>query len=416
MAVTGALIRNYGLATIATALVSGSHFLLQIAVLQRLGPAEFGLTAFVMTMIQFGSGLCNAVVAAPYTLVVADGSDETAVAASFYVMNIVNALGIGLLSTVLVVAIGDQSLSVAVPFGLAAAFYGIRWFGRTRAYTQRKPTSAAQSDLIYALTVVAGVTIMWLAGTSLLGVASTFVAASVASLFPFGLEFLRRHRAAHALQAFRSFGPVWREHARWALVGLVTTEATANSHAYIVTTISGPAGFAPLATAMLFMRPVGVCMVSLTQLERPAFAKAFAQGQLREVAGINRRFTAVLVAITLATMLLAVVLFQVAPSLIFKPGLVPSDVIAATAIWSAIMLVLCIQTPRNVLLQAAGRFYPLAKASIHSCGVTILAVLLLVYAYGPVYSALGVLAGQLVMTIDIFLQSRRLLAGRAAAT
>ena len=49
---------------------------------------------------------------------------------------------------------------------------------------------------------------------------------------------------------------------------MLTTEATANAHVYIVTLIYGPLGFAPIAATALFIRPVGVAMNTLTDYER----------------------------------------------------------------------------------------------------------------------------------------------------
>lgn len=412
---TRAVFRNYGLATVATASVSGAHFLLQLSVLHQLGAAAFGLVAFVMVLIQFGTGLCNALVAAPFTVAAAQDELATAGVSGFYFANMANALGIALLTCIAVLAFSDAGLAVACGFGFASGLSAIRWFGRTVAYTQGRTVLAALSDGIYSLLLLGSLAALFLFASSLFAVVVAFIFASLAATLPFGLDFFKDHLRLEFRSSVRAYGPVWRSQAKWALAGLVTTEATANSHSYIVTAVAGPAGFAPLAAAALFMRPVGVCLVSLTQLERPALARAMSAGHMDAILPIVRRFTLVLVAIALATALLAAGIMHFAPSLVFKPGLDPHDVMIATAIWSAIMLVLCIQTPLSVVLQAGGQFRELAFASIRACGVTICMVLLLLFAFGSVYSALGVLAGQLVMTADIILRLRPVLKPTAAA-
>ncbi|KAK0339369.1 hypothetical protein LTR94_034809, partial [Friedmanniomyces endolithicus] len=79
--------------------------------------------------------------------------------------------------------------------------------------------------------------------------------ASAASLMPFGAGFARVQFVLPRWDAWRGYLTIWRDHARWALFGVATTEATANAHAYCVTALMGPDAFAPIAAGALAIRP-----------------------------------------------------------------------------------------------------------------------------------------------------------------
>lgn len=401
------LLANYGLATFATAAVSGSHLLVQLGVLHSLGSAEFGLVAFMLTLMQFGAGLCNAVVAGPFTVMLHQGSSGEGSVDSFFAINTLLALANAALAIFVSLTVGSATWPVALLFGLTSALFTIRWFGRTQAYVTHRPIKAAMSDVIYSVVLLAGLAIGWFSGFSLLFAAAIFAVAGIVGTAPFGTLFMLGHLIPDWRSAFSAYRSIWRTQSRWAVLGLVTTEATSNAHSYMVTSIAGPAAFAPIAAAMLFLRPIGVCMVSLTQLERPAMARALANGDRRSALRYAARFMTVLLLMWLATLVAVAGILHFFPGLAFKPGLDANLVVVAFALWAAVCFVQCVQTPLNVFLQAEGRFRELANASIRSSVVTLAAVPLLLATIGPVYSTLGVLVGQIIMTLGIVMYVRR---------
>lgn len=400
------LISNYGLATFATAAVSASHLLLQLAVLHGLGSAEFGLIAFMLTLMQFGSGLCNSLVAAPYTVLVSDGSELAPETGFFFTVNAALSLLNGALAAATALWVGNSSLLTAFCFGLASALFTTRWFGRTDAYATHRPVKAAASDIAYSIALLLALGIAWFFGLSLLYASMVFVVAGIVGMIPFGMVFLTRHAGVGWRSTLASYGPVWRDQSRWAVAGLVTTEATSNAHSYLVTLIAGPAAFAPVAAAMLFLRPIGVCTASLTQIERPAMARAFAANNRKLAFDCAKRFTAVLMLIWVLTIVATVMILHFFPGIAFKPGLEVKLVVVAFAVWAIICLVTSAQTPLNVFLQAEGRFRELAHASMRACLVTVGGVVALLLLVGPVYATLGVLVGQIVMTYGIITSVR----------
>ncbi|QYA03907.1 hypothetical protein [Rhizobium sp. B21/90] len=395
------LIGNYGLATFATAAVSASHLLLQLAVLHSLGSAEFGLIAFMLTLMQFGSGLCNSLVAAPYTVLVSSSSEHRAATDFFFTVNGVLAVVNGALAATMSLWIGNSSLVTAFCFGLSSALFTVRWFGRTDAYATQNAVMAAASDIAYSVALLLALGVAWLLGMSLLHASIVFVVAGIAGMVPLGVSFVGKHANNQWRSTVASYKPIWRDQTRWAVAGLVTTEATSNAHSYLVTLIAGPAAFAPVAAAMLFLRPIGVCTASLTQIERPAMARAFAANNRKLALACAKRFTAVLILVWVLTIAATLAVLHFFPGIAFKPGLEVRLVEVAFVIWAVICLVTSAQTPLNVLLQAEGRFRALAHASIKACLVTVVGVVVLLLTIGPVYATLGVLLGQIVMTYGI---------------
>lgn len=400
------LLGNYGLATFATAAVSASHLLIQLAILHSLGSGEFGLVAFMLTLMQFGSGMCNSVVAAPYTVLVSQGTTDSVSTDSFFSVNAALALCNSVVAAAASLWIGSASWPVALCFAAASGLFTIRWFGRTDAYATHRPIKAAASDVIYSATLLIGLALAWFNGVTLLLAAMIFAAAGMAGMAPFGVSFLLKHLRIDWRASITAYKPIWRDQSRWAVVGLVTTEATNNAHSYLVASIAGPAAFAPIAAAMLFLRPIGVCMVSLTQIERPAMARAFSAGNRASAFKFAMRFMAVLFLIWVLTIAAIAIVLNYFPGLAFKPGLDANLVLVAFAVWTVICLVQCGQTPLNVFLQAEGRFRELADASMKACVVTVAAVLALLVMIGPVYATLGVLMGQIIMTCGIVMSVR----------
>jgi len=402
----GSLFGRFGLASLSSAIVSVSHLLIQLFSIHHLETAAIGTLAFLLVIIQFGYGLSNALVSTPYTIVVNQGDDVDARSVDFFFpVNLMLAASQGLICAA--IAWATASPSAALLFGLAGMLSLIRWFGRSNAYAHHTPARAARSDLAYAGTILAGLLIAMRTGADMSAIGGMLVAASLIGLLPFGLAYLRRHFAIAPGRALSAYRPVWKEQSAWTLVGVLSTEATSNSHSYIVTLLAGPTAFAPIAVGMLFFRPVNVCITALTQLERPRLTRAVARGDHGAAIRSERVFMAALVLLWLATCAVAAIALYAFPGLILKPTLDHRLVMIAVGLCALLSLVQCVQTPMSVMTQARKAFRPLAAQSMRSCGVGLIAVTLIVLGTAPVFSIGGVVLSQLVMTFGIWRLDRR---------
>jgi len=402
----GSLFGRFGLASLSSAIVSVSHLLIQLFSIHHLETAAIGTLAFLLVIIQFGYGLSNALVSTPYTIVVNQGDDADARSFDFFFpVNLMLAASQGLICAA--IAWATASPSAALLFGLAGMLSLIRWFGRSNAYAHHTPARAARSDLAYAGTILAGLLIAMRTGADMSAIGGMLVAASLVGLLPFGLAYLGRHFAMAPGRALGAYRPVWKEQSAWTLVGVLSTEATSNSHSYIVTLLAGPTAFAPIAVGMLFFRPVNVCITALTQLERPRLTRAVARGDHGAAIRSERVFMAALVLLWLATCAVAAIALYAFPGLILKPTLDHRLVMIAVGLCALLSLVQCVQTPMSVMTQARKAFRPLAAQSMRSCGVGLIAVTLIVLGTAPVFSIGGVVLSQLVMTFGIWRLDRR---------
>ena len=74
--------------------------------------------------------------------------------------------------------------------------------------------------------------------------------------------------------------------------------------------------------------------------------------------------------------------------------------------FAAITAARTMRTPESVLMQAAGQFRALARASLTASIVSLGVTLLLLLIAGPIYSLAGILAGELVVTARVLILSR----------
>jgi uncharacterized membrane protein len=264
------------------------------------------------------------------------------------------------------------------------------------------------SDLLYSALLAAGIVLIALRGATAteLPYAILLVSAAV-SLLPFGRQYLISQFCRIYPRELFHYADVWRRHSRWSLSGVVTTEATVNAHAYIVTYVSGPLAFAPIAASALIIRPVNVVLSALTEFERPQMARQISAGQIEAATKSSGAFLLILIAVWIVTAIAGVVLIYSWPELIFPSSYSYSYLTTGAVLWMAVMGMRLLRTPESVLLQSAGMFRPLAHASFVSSGVSVVGVAALLWMYGPLWSIGGVLLGETVFAAWTLYQGRR---------
>jgi O-antigen/teichoic acid export membrane protein len=284
----------------------------------------------------------------------------------------------------------------------------LRWFARCWAYGATQTVRVLSSDLAYSGLVIAGLLLILAAHVlTISGAALVLLFAAAASLAMFGPTYFRPQWSALWHGQLKPFVRVWRELSGWAVLGVASSEATVNAHAYLVTFLSGPHAFAVLAVGALLMRPVSLVLTALPDMERPLMSRALGSGQPGRAFRIVKEFRTAAGAIWLATILAAAALLTWFPHLILKHDYPFAEVAAVVAISAAIMAVRCLRTPESVLLQAAGEFKPLAKVGMAASAVSLVATFLLLLAFGPVAALFGILIGEGVATQRTFAMAGR---------
>lgn len=401
-----AMLQRYALAVFAPSSVSAAHFVVQVMMLATLTPAEFGAFAFLLIVVQFGSGISNALVATPYIVEVSSHAQPRRdMQSMFFAANAVFIIGFAIIVYLVGSLVGDGLWTHL--FALYAIFAMLRWFGRAHNYAMLRPAASGISDIVYAvtlLTIVAG--LAWTGKLGLDSVALAFIAATLVGCLCLGSEFLVRQFSLRGLVQLPTYGQIWKGQSRWTLLGVASTEATGNVHSYLVTLLAGPAAFAPIGAAALFVRPVLLSVTSLMQLEIPILGRALANGDITKADATRRRFLQALLAIWVATAVLAYAVITYVPSLIIKPDYALGEVEIAVLLLLVTSLFQVWQGPNSALLQAAKSFKDLSRVSVIACLFSIAGALAALVWLPPVYSLAGIAVGQLVMAVLLARLSR----------
>jgi len=371
---TGGLARTalrYALSSLGPVAVSAAHFAASLMFLRALPPAQFGLLSFLLVVVPFCLSASGALLGAPVSTALRRGAviGQSELATYLKTNLLVAALAASIVFSLLMLSHADRGLSLLLAF--YAGIMTLRWFARCLTYATDGPARPIAFAALCALAV-------------------------------FGLSYLGKQVWPGRAGSLWRYGAIWRDLTRWSLLGVVLTEMTANAHAYLVTFISGPQAFAVLAVGSLLMRPASLVLSALPDLERPAMARRLAAGDPAGALRSVKEFRTATGAIWLLTVLLAGALLMWFPQLILKKGYDETQIVVVVAISAAIVAVRTLRMPESVFLQAAGEFRALAGASMWSSLTSIAATLGLLLLAGPVFSLIGILAGDLVMTARIF--------------
>lgn len=400
---------RYALAGIGPVGSAGAQFLLSVIMLRVLSTRDFGSFSFLLVATVLSWGVWSALLCAPLPVLLAraDGAGRDTLRDCTFAANLAGALLFGLVFLALARTLGVPPLAAAL-FALYGAASLIRWFARAYAYAIGRQLRTTASDIVYSVSLIAGVGgVAWLHVAPLELSYAALAASAVLGLIPFGGDFLRRQFVQVRPSAIRHYPAIWREHSGWSLLGILTTEATANAHAYLVTAFTGPAAFAPIAASALMIRPIGVAQNALSEFERAQMARDLGRGDVAAAVASVRTFRIVLIVAWSVTGVLICALLVWAPRLIF-PARYPLDFLVAGAVlWLLVAGARLVRAPESVLLQAAGEFRPLAMASVSSAGISIAAVAILLATVGPLWSIGGILLGEAMFAAVTWTQAHR---------
>lgn len=379
--------------------VAGSQFVLSILLLHAVNAHEFGAFSFVLVVSQLLLGVSGALLGAPFAVfAVRQGELLRHNEAGFFVMNgLISVVGGMLVGLTTMALVGDWR--AAVLFGGHSVAMLFRWFGRAVAILDGRRRVAIWSDVALGTTLLALTALFYGAGQlTLVNACMALCVAAIVGVLPLGLAFLRRHFWRPDARSLHPYAQALREHGFWATIGVVTSEATANAHAYAVTTLAGAAALAPIAAGSLLIRPVSMATNAITEFERPTVARELHAGRMNLVLSSMAWFLGALLAVWGMCLLGGVALLLVAPDLVFPGAWDMAMPYLTAALWLAIAFARIIRAPSSVLLQAVGEFRMLAWGSIWSGLLTCVSVVALTLLLPAAWSLCGVLAGELLLS------------------
>lgn len=389
--------------TLGPTSIAGSQFLLTFQLLHTLDAASFGSFSFLMVTAQFVLGIWGALFCAPLPAIRTKfvGTELDGSLRALFTTNLAGALIAGAVfffaSTNL-----SLTLSQAALFGLFVTLNLLRALGRANAYAEGQNFRTTFSDLTYGVILCVAIGVVFLhPADSLTIVCFAMVVGSFVGILSFGPAYLARQFAQLALGHMRGYKPLWQEYSRWSVVGVITTEATANAHAYIVTFVFGPAGFAAVAASSLFIRPITVVMNAVADFERPRIARQISAGSREGVVSSVWLFRLALWFAWLGSAAVAAGLLYYIPTKIFPGNYAITDIIIGAVVWLLIAAIRILRLPESIVMQAGGEFKKLAGSSVYSCGCSIAGVAALVFFAGPIWSMVGIALGELVFALSV---------------
>lgn len=402
-------LRRYAVAFLGPVSSAAAHFLLSLVALRLLDTGAFGHFSFLLIFSQFAIGIWSALFCAPLPILLAekDGMLRERRIGTMFSASLVALLPLFLLFLLMAKA-SAFPLPAAFFFALFAALSLQRWFARAYSYAIGRPGDVLLSDLLYSAILIAGLGVAVLVRHHAEEIVTGMMAlaAALAGLV-FGRPYFRWQFAGHMRERVVEYPAIWKDHSGWSLVGVLTTEATINAQAYIVTLVAGPRPFALLVASALLTRPVTVVMGALGEYERAQMATRIGA---RDAAGLRhsvRFFRTVMILIWCATGVAMAGIFLFRPWLIFPEHYPLPALVTGAALWMAVMFVRAIRAPESAMMQGAGQFRPLARASCWSAVGSVVSVLVFLLWLGPLWSILGILVGELMFGASLWPAARR---------
>jgi len=398
---------SYGIAFLGPAATAGSQFLLSLVLLRVMSPDLFGHFSFLLVLSLFSLGIWSALFSAALPVIVADhdAARREPRLATLFAANLLSMVVVVPLFAAIAWGLG-LPLDTGLPFSLFAALSLLRLFARAHAYAVGQPLRVMASDLCYGLVTIAGLPLLLFADVQPGPTAATILAVSaLLAVLMFGGGYLRRQFARFPEGLVQRYLEIWRTHSGWSLIGVLTTEATSNAHAYVVTLFAGPAAFAVLAASSLLTRPVNVVLIALSDFERARMARQIAA---RDGAALSRslgHFRLAIGAVWLGTALVLAGVLLFVPRLVFPPEYALSTLALGSALWMTVALVRGLRAPESAMMQGAGEFRPLASASVASALVSLASVAGLLAVAPPIWSIAGVLIGDVTFAVCLWLKA-----------
>lgn len=386
-------------------MVSIANFALSFSTLRLESSAAFGTFAFLFAAATFLIALAGALFSAPLQALFHGDSQATT---SVLCAASVAAMLAGPIYALLGLAMG-LGLTFAVCYGVFAGFTIVRSVGRAWGYLTDQRWRVTRSDAVYAV-VTTGTFAAIHAWGRLAPRDAIYVALALGSLVAtaglgrgFAAEVWRSRKAR--LHGYRS---IWRDQSRWSLLGVSANEAAANAQIYLLALLAGTAIVAPIAASALLMRPINVVQNAMIDFERARIAQSLATRPFDDTYRSVRLFRHMLLLLWAATIVVAALILTFRPGLIIPNGYDLASVTLATTLWAAVWLIIAIQVPHNVLLQAAGDFRTLARASVCAALVSVAGMLIAIAAGHPIWTVAALVPGWLTSTILVFAAVRHL--------
>jgi len=407
------LIRSFILSLGGEGIQSGFHFVLNLILIRLFSAYDYGIFAIAFVLGGISVNYVNALVSVPAAVHMPRLKSPGAMNFQDVVFGSVAAVFAGLIGVVvsfgLFVTLGHGIEAVAG--GTFVGLWMLRFHIRIAMFARRATGAVTLSDISYTTSGVALVAAaLWLdqEGDR---VTSVLAALAVANVIAIGvaLRALRlRIRVSLRTAVWRRYRRIWSD-ISWSLFGATTWSIQSQGIMFLVAAIAGPAAYAPIAAGYVLFNPVRQALVAFLNVFRADFVASLTEGRYRR---LNVTVYSVCALILLSCAATGAAIWLTWPYL-------DAHILAGKFDHAAMPLVvtLCgvtaaIYLTYNVplaLIQAAGHFKPVALATTFGALVGLCTVSILLSVTTVAWSILGVVAGEAVCGIYLWIAARRIL-------
>lgn len=390
---------------------SGGNFLLGLYLARAMPLEQFGLYGMCYGACLLYVGIGNALILTQLSVILPGcppAEQQVRAGRLLLALLLLNSL---LLGPALLLALGLawlpapwhallQPLQLVAP---AAALMLLLEFFAAYAYLGRMEHRALLANATTMAALAAGLATLHLLHQPLSAGAVMLAYVVAAALGCATAVMLARPPLRHSMACVRrEWRAAWR-HGRWALGGVTITWLQAQSYAYVLAALLGPAGAGLANMARIFISPFSFLLPAVNKIAIPRMAQLRVTAPLR-TRRLSFRLTAALTALALLYSGLLLGGFAQAERLLLGrsvPGVAP-----LAALWCAVLVLQVLRSGGAVLLQIEQRFRALTLLNLPSAAVTLAAGAPLAILYGASGALLGLLAGELTLTYLIWKEIR----------
>jgi O-antigen/teichoic acid export membrane protein len=298
-------LKSVGYSFADQAFAVGGGFLVNVALARSQSKEEYGLFALSYSVFSFLLGLHYAFILEPFT-VYASGRYRERFSEYLRLMTRATAVlcllltGLLLLVCLLLDKFAPHLFSRAL-FGLALAAGVLlsSYFLRRVFYVQRQPQLAANSSLVFFLTVACA---LWLMSRAHLIDSFTVFLTLAFGWIVAGTLLGRRLRLGNPSQSFLQLEPnYWREHwnySKWVLATAFVFQFTHQGYYWLIGGFLSAAEVANLRAMYLLVSPVEQAFIALSYLMVPALSAHYSGKRMSDFFSLWKRYSLIVIGIS----------------------------------------------------------------------------------------------------------------------
>lgn len=266
-------------------LVSAFSLILTFWLINQWTPAEFGVFAIVTSLSLAGlaahQALAGSQLALMFTRAASLEEQFEALTTTWAIALCVAILAGAATATGFWLFGAGHDRSIPCLAGLFVALHVCREHVRTYHFARFEAGRVLGNDLLHALVVLAilGLAVHLGIKVDLALVISALAIASVLAVLPTFLARAGDFAVRLDRPVRRRMRRLWREHARWALMGAAASEMQSRGHVLAVSSFFSIADLGIIQAALTLLRPVGLFGTAWSKVARPVMVKHFAQGR-----------------------------------------------------------------------------------------------------------------------------------------